>query len=250
MIYGLYQSAAGMLVNQYRQDVLANNLANVGTAGYKRDVASFGERLVEARTRANATRNGLLDDMTGGVWVNRTATDWSTGPADVTGNPLDAMIAGKGFFAVQTPDGVRYTRDGQFALDSQGRLVTVGDGFPVLSDQGSQIQIPGDARNVKLAADGKVLVNNQAVADLQIVDFADPASVRKVGKNLVASDAKPEPVETSLRAGAVEQSNVDPLTELATMIEASRAYQLNAQMITMQDSSLGAMVNQLAKPVG
>ncbi len=250
VIYGLYQSAAGMLVNQYRQDVIANNLANVDTAGYKRDVATFSERLVEASTRSGATRNPLLDDMTGGVWVNRTATDWSTGAADVTGNGLDAMIDGKGFFAVDAADGVRYTRDGQFSLDAQGRLVTVNEGLPVLDEQGSPIYVPDDARDVRLTSDGRVLADNQSIANLKVVEFDDPATFRKIGKGLVEADSEPRTIsQPNLRPGAVERSNVEPMGELVTMIEASRAYQLNAQMISMQDASLGRLVNEVAKPV-
>lgn len=249
VIYGLYQSAAGMLVNQYRQDTIANNLANVDTPAYKRDVPSFSERLVEAKSRSSALRQPLLDEMTGGAWPAKTATDWSNGSADVTGNPLDAMIAGPGFFAVQTPEGVRYTRAGQFTIDSQGRLVTVGDGFPVLGEQGEEIHVPDDVRSLKLANDGKIMVNDQPAAQLQVVNFEDPASVRKVGKGLVTSDSRPEPIHANLRAGAVERSNVEPMSEMASMIEASRAYQLNAQMLTMQDASLGRVVNEVAKPI-
>jgi flagellar basal-body rod protein FlgF len=249
VIYGLYQSAAGMLVNQYRQDVTANNLANVDTTGYKRDVASFSQRLAEARSHSGAARNPLLDGMSGGVWANRSATDFSAGTADVTGNPLDAMIAGQGFFAVQTPDGTRYTRAGQFTIDSQGRLVTAGEGFPVLSEQGAVIDVPGDTRSLRLTADGKVEVNNQPVASLQVVDFDDPSKIKKVGKNLVTGDTQPQPIQAQLRVGAIERSNVEPMSELVSMIEASRAYQLNAQMISLQDASLGRAVNELAKPV-
>lgn len=248
MIYGLYQSAAGMLVNQYRQDTIANNLANVDTTGFKRDVPSFSERLVEAQSRSGATKNPLLDEMTGGVWPAKTTTDWSAGSADVTGNSLDAMIAGDGFFAVQTPDGVRYTRAGQFTVDSQHQLVTVGDGFPVLGDQGEPVEVPEDTKNLRLMTDGKVTVNDQPIAQLQTVTFSDPSTLRKVGKGLVVGD-KPQPAQQQLRVGAVERSNVQPMSELASMIEASRAYQLNAQMVTMQDASLGRLVNEVAKPI-
>lgn len=250
MIYGLYQSAAGMLVNQYRQDVIATNLANVDTAGYKRDVASFSERLVEARVSAAASRHPVLDEMTGGVWAAPTHTDWSQGVADVTGNNLDAMIAGKGFFAVETPEGVRYTRNGQFARDPQGRLVTVGQGYPVLDEQGSPISIPEEARTVRIANDGNILVNDQPTARIQVVDFDDPASLRKAGHGLVEADSQPQPIQAVLRPGAVERSNVYAMTELASMIEASRAYQLNAQMVTMQDGTLGRLISEVARPVG
>jgi len=248
VIYGLYHSAAGMLVNQYRQDVIANNLANVDTASYKRDVPSFSERLIEAQRRLGATRNPVLDGQTGGVWSAPTATDWQAGATEVTGNSLDAAIAGRGFFAVQTHDGVRYTRDGRFSIDARGQLVTAQDGLSVLSAQDAPIQLGDDARDVRLRTDGSVMVNDQPLAQLQVVDF-DEDALRKVGRNLVASDARPQPIATQLRIGSIEKSNVDPMMEMVSMIEASRAYQLNAQMLTLQDGTLGRLVNEVARPV-
>lgn len=237
-----------MLVNQYRQDVIANNLANVDTVSYKRDLPAFSERLVEAQRRLGATRHPVLDAQTGGVWSAPTATDWQPGSAEVTGNLLDAAIDGRGFFAVQAADGVRYTRDGRFTIDAAGRLVTAGEGLPVLNAQGSPIELGEDARDVRLGADGSVIVNNQPIAQLQVVDF-DEASLRKVGRNLVAADAMPQPITASLRIGSIEKSNVDPMMEMVSMIEASRAYQLNAQMVSLQDTTLGRLVNEVSKPV-
>lgn len=250
MIYGLYQSAAGMLVNQYRQNVIANNLANVDTAGFKRDIPSFSERLVEAQRNMSSTRNAVLDGQTGGVWSAPTHTDWQAGPTDVTGSNLDVAISGRGFFAVQAEGGTRYTRDGQFTLNAQGRLVTAQDGLPVLNQQGSPIVVGDDARSVSLTAEGKVMVNGQPVGDLQVADFDDPTALRKMGRNLVASDAKPQMIEPNLRIKAVEKSNVDAMTEMASMIEASRAYQINAQMVTTQDQTLTRLLNEVARPVG
>jgi flagellar basal-body rod protein FlgF len=248
VIYGLYQSAAGMLVNQYRQDVTANNLANVDTVGFKRDIPSFSERLVESQMNRSASRNPVLDGQTGGVWSAPTYTDWQTGPADVTGNNLDAAITGRGFFAVQAEGGVRYTRDGQFTINSQGQLVTTQDGLPVLNQQGSPITLGDDAKTVSLTPDGKVMVNGQPVADLQVAGFDDLSGLHKVGRNLVASDAQPRMLQPNLRVKTVEKSNVDAMTEMASMIEASRAYQINAQMVTIQDSTLTRLLSEVARP--
>jgi len=237
-----------MLVNQYRQDVIANNLANVDTAGFKRDIPSFSERLVEARLDLGATRHRVLDSQTGGIWSAPTHTDWEQGPLDATGNPLDAAIDGTGFFAVQTDEGVRYTRDGQFVTDPHGRLVMAQGGWPVLSRQGGQIVLSEDAGRASLSPDGRVMVNGQAVAEVQVVGFDDPDALRKVGRNLVESEAEPRPIDRHLRSGVVEKSNVDAVAEMASMIEASRAYQINVQMITMQDTTLERLVNEVARP--
>jgi flagellar basal-body rod protein FlgF len=249
VIYGLYHSASGMLVNQYRQDVIANNLANLDTASYKRDVPAFSERLIEAQRRVGASRNTVLDGQTGGVWSATTTTDWQSGPVEVTDNPLDAAIAGRGYFAVQTNEGIRYTRDGRFTIDAQGQLVTAQDGLAVLSGQGAAIQVGADAKDARLSVDGHLMVNGQPQAQLQVVDF-DDAALRKVGRNLVSSDATPQPVAAQLRVNAIEKSNVDPMKEMVSMIEASRAYQLNAQMVSLQDGTLGRLVNEVSKPVG
>jgi flagellar basal-body rod protein FlgF len=250
MIYGLYHSAAGMLVNQYRQEVIANNLANVDTAGFKRDIASFSERLIEAQRSLSATRNAVLDGQTGGVWSAPTYTDWEQGPLDLTGNPLDAAIDGPGFFAVQTDDGVRYTRDGEFTIDSRGRLAMVQGGWPVLSEQGGQIVLSEDAGRVSLSADGRVMANGQPVAQVQVVGFDDPAALHKIGRNLVTSDVEPRPIAQQLRTGAVEKSNVNAMAEMASMIETSRAYQINVQMVSLQDATLERLVNEVARPAG
>jgi flagellar basal-body rod protein FlgF len=249
VIYGLYHSAAGMLANQYRQDVIANNLANVDTASFKRDVPAFSERLIEAQRRFGATRNAVLDGQTGGVWSTPTATDWQAGPVEVTDHPLDAAIDGRGFFAVQTNDGVRYSRDGRFTINTQGQLVTAQDGLAVLNDQGAAIQVGADAKDVRLGAYGHLMVNGQTQEQLQVVDF-DDAALRKIGRNLVTSDATPQPIAAKLRTNTIEKSNVDPMKEMVSMIEASRAYQLNAQMVSLQDGTLGRLVNEVSKPVG
>lgn len=248
MIYGLYQSAAGMLVNQYRQAVIANNLANVETPSFKRRIASFSERLIEAQSRIGAAQHRLLDNMTGGVWPTRTSADWRPGPIDVTDNPLDVAIIGEGFFGVQTPDGPGYTRIGRFAVDAQGRLVTATEGWVVLDEQGNEIILPLGSQNVSIGADGSVLADGKRVARLQVVVFDDLNSLGNLGKGLLTGRAQARPISAHLRVGALEGSNVEPMYEMAAMIEAYRAYELNAQMVSLQDATLGRLVNDLARP--
>jgi len=237
-----------MLVNQYRQAVIANNLANVETPGFKREIASFSERLIEARTRIGALRQGIFAEMTGGVWPARTCVDWQPGPIDVTGNPLDVAIVGDGFFAVQTPDGPGYTRVGRFTVDAQGRLVTATEGWIALDEQGGEIAVPLGAQKVSIGADGTVLADGKRVARLRVVRFDDPSSLRKVGKGLLAAQAQPKSISARLRVGALEGSNVEPMHEMAAMIEAYRAYELNAQLISLQDATLGRLINDVARP--
>src|SRR6185369_8802982 len=128
MVYGIYQSAAGLQINQHRQDVLANNLANIETVGFKPDLALARERMIASREGGNdpSLSNSTLNGMTGGTVAAPTFTSFIPGAVEPTGRPLDVALQGDGFFAVQDGDTKRYTRDGRFMFDADGRLVTVG----------------------------------------------------------------------------------------------------------------------------
>jgi len=252
MVYGLWLSAAGLQANQYRQDVIANNLANVETVGFKRDLAVFTERAVASREALGdpTMSDPTLDRMSGGTFVAPTYTCFEQGSIVPTDRPLDAALQGEGFFTVRDAAGVRYTRDGRFAVDAQGNLVTVSGERPVLNDAGQPIQVPPEQiGNVRLAQDGTVLAGGSPVGRLGIVDFADRTALRKTGSNLLeaAAGAQARPASASVLAGAVEASTVDPTTTMVGMIEAARAYQMNATMISMQDTMLGRAANDIAK---
>src|SRR6478736_5075772 len=135
MLYGLYLSASGMISSAYKQDVVANNLANSESVGFKRDVASFQERLTEAQQRRLPGRsNAMLEMLGGGIFARPTLVDSRQGEIEPTGNALDLAIEGEGYFGVKTKNGEsRLTRNGQLAVDSKGRLILAnGDGQAVL----------------------------------------------------------------------------------------------------------------------
>src|SRR4051812_37307814 len=137
MLYGLYQSAAGIQSSSYRQDVIANNIANAETAGFKRDIALFDQRLTEAQTRRGAPgsdTNSLLENLGGGLLAHPTLVDTRQGDLEPTGNPLDVAIEGKGFFLVKNTKGEKFlTRNGQFSTDRVGNLILANtDGDHVL----------------------------------------------------------------------------------------------------------------------
>lgn len=252
MIYGIYSSAGGMLVNQYRQEVLANNLANVSTAGFKPDVAVVRERQVESRESLvdPALSNALLDDMTGGSLVAPTFTSFEQGPVQPTGNPLDAAINGDGFFVVQDGTVQRYTRDGRFTINGDGQLVTVAGGKPVLDASGREIVIPRQASGrARIDSSGEVRVGDTVVGKLGVVGFDDPQLLRKVGANLLQATGgtKGRQVEANLAVASVEGSGVDPTQTMVSMIEVNRAYQLNATLVGLADSTLGRAVNDIAR---
>lgn len=252
MNYGLWLSAAGLQANRYQQDVIANNLANLDTTGFKRDLAVFSERAVASREPfGDPTQSQrLLDSMTGGTFVAPTCTVFSQGTVQPTGRPLDVSLEGDGFFAVRDGDRTVYTRDGQFAVDAKGNLVTSAGGRPVLSDRGTPIRIPADqARSARIGQDGTIRAGDAVVAKLGIVDFADRRELRKEGSNVysAADTARKKPAKASLISGAKETSTVEPMAALVSMMEASRAYELNANMISLQDTMLSRAVNDVGK---
>ncbi len=251
MVYGIYQSAVGLMTNQYRQEVLANNLANVGTVGFKHDLAVVRERQIEAREGLGdwTAGNRLLDGMTGGSLVAPTFTSFTQGSLEETGRSLDTALVGDGFFVVNDGQGERYTRDGRFTLNAGGELVTVAGGHRVVAQSGGPITVSGEAASsAKLHSDGSLRVGDQVVGMLRIVDFEDKSNLRKQGGNLFeAMGEGPKASQAELRVGMVEQSTVDPMQAMVAMIESARAYQLNATMISLADSTLSRAVNDIPR---
>jgi flagellar basal-body rod protein FlgF len=221
---GLYIAASGMLAEQVRQDLIAHDLANASTAGYKPDrVASksFGDMLL------SDTNSGRPVGALGlGTQIARQVTDLSAAPLRDTGEPLDFAVEGEGFFSVQTPKGVRYTRDGQFSASAGGTLVTAA-GDDVLGPNGAPIRI---------GADGKV-----AAADIGVVTLTN---ARREGDNLFTGSAGGAAPST-VRTGALEGSGVDPVTTMVDMISSLRAFEAGQRVITTIDSTLQKAANQV-----
>jgi len=252
MLYGIYQSAGGLLANQYRMEVLANNLANADTAGFKRDLTVMRERLPEAREASAGfgASDPRLAGMTGGSFVAPTVTLFEQGPIETTGRPLDVALVGDGFFRVQADGGERYTRDGQFVVDESGALVTAAGFHPVLDESGVPIVVPAEARDaLRIGADGQIRSGELSLGQLGIVDFEDRAPLRKTGQNLYETlGPAPEPVaQAALRVGAVEKSSVDTVHAMVSMIEVSRAYEFNATLVSLADATLGRAVNDVGR---
>jgi flagellar basal body rod protein FlgG len=247
MDYGLYVSAAGALANSYRQDVVANNLANVDTVAFKRDLALMqGRRTETSQNGAQRYSDQLLEQMGGGLFALPTFTDFSPGSLDQTGNPFDVALAGAGFFHIQNQDQIQYTRDGRFKLNEQNQLVTVTENLPVLDEAGQPITLtPGQDFSVSEAG-----VVNQAgapVARLGVVDFEDKTNLKKLGNNLYLNKGSesPQAVPTPVKQGALENSGVVAVQQLVEMIKAQRNFQINMNSLQLQDETLGMAVNRL-----
>ena len=238
MIRGLYIAATGMLAESARQDVIANNLANVATTGFKRDVSTtttFGGLLVSNMGVPGVPAVGELNL---GAQVGGIATINRQGSLRATRNSLDVALVGEGWITVDSPGGRRYTRDGQLQADASGRLVAA-DGSPVVGTGGRPIFIDPQAGSVEIAADGTVSQGGAAKGRIRIAAL-DPASLRKEGANLV-SGTETGSGSAVVRQGYLEASNVNTVTEMVQLIEVMRAFEANqkaalAHAETLQDA--------------
>ena len=225
-------------------DVIANNLANASTAGFKRESAKFEEQLSNVQgVGATPGRQSLSFVKDGG-----TLRDNGQGAMEKTGATFDLAISGKGYFTVQTPAGLRYTRDGHFSLDGNGQIVT-GDGYALQGDGGAITINPTDGE-IQIATDGTVSsvvkgVGNQ-LAKIKLVDFANESAMTKQGANLYnTSQAATAPDKTVLRQGFIESSNVQPVIEISKMIEVMRAYEATSTLSKSQDDLTSQAIDKL-----
>jgi flagellar basal-body rod protein FlgG len=254
MINSLWISKTGMEAQQMQLDVIANNLANVSTTGFKRASAVFEDLMYQNLRQAGANSSEQSQLPTGlqvglGVRTVATSRSFSQGNLQQTGNKLDVAIQGNGFFQVSMPDGTtNYTRDGSFQVDAQGRLVTA-TGLPV----GNGVTIPANATSVSIAANGTVnvqmpgSVTPQSVGTIALASFINPAGLDPKGQNLYAeTPASGQPNSGTagangmgaLMQGFVETSNVNVVQELVTMIQTQRAYEMNSKAIQTSDQML------------
>ena len=247
MIRSMYISATGMFTQRQRMDVITNNIANVDTTGYKADQAitrSFEDMLISRiNDQGRMTQVGPLNT---GAYMDGIATNFTSGNVESTGISTNMCIQGSGFFPVQTPDGVRYTRAGAFTMDVQGNLVTP-EGFPLLGEGNAPIRLEPGAFSV--SATGDITQKDAIAGRVNIVDFADTTPLRKVGDNLFdANGAQTRAAEGfTVLQGAVETSNVNEASEASDMITVSRLYEANQRMLRASDEMLGRAVNDIAR---
>ncbi len=259
MIKSLNTAATGMLAQQNNMDVIANNIANVNTYGFKKGRAEF-EDLVYHNLKDPGQASGLQSVTPTGVQTGlgvKTAAvqkDFSMGQAVITKNPLDLQIEGAGFFQVRTPDGeIAYTRDGSFKKDGSGKIVDK-NGNSLIPD----IVIPPTTMSLEISSTGEVRsiheksADTQSLGQIDIVNFINPAGLKNVGKNLflpTAASGQPNQARPGtsgmgyLSQGEVEASNVNIVDEMVNMIAAQRAYETNSKVIQTSDQMLQTAVN-------
>lgn len=242
MIKGIYHAAAGMLPRMNQQETVGNNLANANTTGFKADQRYFRTALNNLILQGGAFGQPipLTEDQISLV------TDFSQGAFTETRNTLDFAINGNGFFSIETGDSASYTRNGNFTLNGEGELVNIR-GFRVLGEEGP-IRING--RDISVRGDGQIIVDGKTVAKLKIVDFEQPYNLKRNGYGyfIPEDNADPsEPTTMDLRQGFLENSNVDPISEMIQMIELNRNYESCQKAIQAQDETLKLAVNDLPR---
>lgn len=220
-------------------DVVANNVANIGTSGYKADSTLFEEYL---RSGAHEDNFAGADRRVSFVHDRATVRNFSQGPLENTKNPLDVAVSGKGFFTIQTPGGERYSRDGQFQINAQGQLVN-SSGFPVLGTSGVITFQPTD-HDIKISDDGTITVLEGTITQtdsirgrLKLTSFANPQQLQKEGSNLFAAPAGvtgQADTKSTVKEGFIERSNVNAIAEMSRMLEITRTYQNISNLLQQQ----------------
>lgn len=257
----LWAAKTGLDAQQSRMSVIANNLANTNTTGFKRGRASFEDLLYQNRAQAGGQTSQTTRHPSGtmigtGVRIVAIQKTFGQGTVSQTNNEMDVAVNGRGFFQVLTPEGLTaYTRDGTFQIDDQGQLVT-SNGYPIQPG----ITIPAAAQSITVGNDGTVSVGiaGQAaptqVGSIQLSDFINPAGLEPRGQNLFVETAASGAPQAStpgingvgrLQQGALETSNVNAVEELVSMIETQRAYEMNSKAIQTTDSMLQYVNNNL-----
>ncbi len=244
MIRGIYTSASGMLAETTRADTIANNLANGNTTGYKKDVAiskDFASILIR---RINDGQDAPTIGKLGlGAMIDEVATIHTTGAMHPTGNSLDFAVDGKGYFAVETPAGMRFTRNGSFTRNAQGELVT-SEGQRVLGQNGV-IRIPDG--QVTVDETGRLTVDGVNAGQLRVVEFANERELIKEGASLYRAPNNGRQATGKVEQGVLEQSNVNIISEMVNMISGYRAYEVNAKTVQAHDQLLDKAVNEVGK---
>lgn len=247
MLNGLYTITRGMIATEKGRDMIANNLANSSTPGFKADEAiyqSFPEVLI---SRLDEQGEKVIGSKGTGSKIAASYTNFQSGSMQQTENPFDVALQGAGFFVVQAPTGLAYTRGGHFTQDQLGRLVTSA-GYPVLGQVGF-IETAGQP--VIIGEEGEIFVDGNQVDSLRIVDFEDPQQLEKVGDNLFRAPAELELTEIDpdviVRQGFIERSNINVILGMTQLITATRLYELSQKAIQSQDETLGKAVNEVGR---
>lgn len=242
---GMYAAVSGNLSAMRRMEIITNNLANINTLGYKKDKVSFESVLASSAYPPAVPQATTADPI---LQTENISIDYAAGVMSRTGNPLDIAVDGDGFFTVAGPEGPAYTRQGNFRMDKDGILVT-SDGFPVTGSGGGNIKVRGGS--ISIGAKGDVIVDGEQVGTLKIVDFPKPYNLRKIGSAMfMPADPQTTPqaaANAEVRSEYLEASNVEPISEMVQLIDASRYFDSCQRVILGFDNITSKAANELGK---
>jgi flagellar basal-body rod protein FlgF len=237
MINGVFSTFSGKTAAERRLEILANNMANALTPGFKASRPVYNGSTMDGDVGPDQLQQTYVN-------IPDTYVHFSDGPLIATGNTLDLAINGSGFFVVSTPNGDMYTRDGQFTLSADKKLVTM-DGYPVTGQNGGEITVEG--KDVKIEADGSIYTDGTRLDRIKVVDFEDKTSLKNVGSSLFVNGSttnnETTPGNYSIKQGYYEASNVDVMKEMVDMISSMRAYEAYSKADQAVDESLGRLID-------
>jgi flagellar basal-body rod protein FlgG len=235
MYKGIYIALSGAVLKQKSLENISQNIANADTSGYKKGSLSFKDHMVAADNIITPSGEGRVM-----AELSSSSIDFSSGTISRTGNPLDVAINGEGFFALE--DG-KYTRNGNFMVDSEGRLVTTG-GMKVLGD-GGPITVEGSS--VDILSSGEIVVDEIPVGTLKIVDFSDKSVLRKLSGGMFVTEETGDTVDAQVSQGYLEESNVNVIQEMIQMISTQREFESYQKMIHAFDEAAAKTINEMGK---
>ncbi len=241
MIKGLYRSGSAMVPRIKQQETLANNLANVSTPGYKKDML-FTRELTKAQAKSIPRQSDWQTPM-----IDQVYTQYSQGTLDKTGNPLDLALEGEGFLMLETPTGENLlTRAGNFAVDSEGFLATP-DGNRLMGSSGT---LNVGSGVLTISESGEIEVDNNIIGSIRVVEIEEPNKLQKTGRSgfMIPDGVEPiAAVNFAIRQGYLENSNVDMVKEMVEMIVSYRNYEADAKSLQTQDESLEKLITNVAR---
>ncbi len=241
------------MLQMARQDVVANNLANVNTSGYKKQVAvaqAFPNMLMSRLGEIEKNSQGeyepapvkIIGGLGTGAVVEKIYTEYTMGNIRKTDNATDLALNNDGYFAVLTPQGERYTRDGQFKINNEG-ILTTNQGYPVLDIDNQTITLEGE---FMVGENGNISLNGENIAQLKVVNFENPQYLQREGDNLVAAEEEEIILENpGILQGYIEESNVNAVREMVELINVVRAYESMQKIVQAEDEITQVAIDQV-----
>lgn len=235
----LYMATAAQRIMDRQLEVVANNIANSNTVGYRAESVRFSQLV------STITPDNLNFPTLGALYTSQ-----EQGTTTQTGNPLDAAIVGKGFFAIQTDSGVAYTRDGRLKVSTFGELTSI-EGYPVLDAGGAPILLPNPNATPEIHSDGRIEANGRVVGNIGVFDLTNDDIASRIGNSGFLAKAQPPAIApgtgTKIQQGFLESSNVVAIRELANLIEITKSFDSAVKVIEEADSTISKSVSELGR---